>query len=55
MHELNKQQNAKKEEVLVSQVIYTVSMMNHGAGRMLLDCQPDLVPHLFPDSRVAKE
>ena len=54
MHELNKQQNAQKEEILVSQVHYTAAMMYHGAGRMVVDCQADLMPHLFPDSKVAK-
>ena len=54
MQELNKKQNAKKEAVLVSQVHYTAAMMYHGAGRLVVDCQADLMPHLFPDSMVAK-
>ena len=54
MHELNKNQNATKEGVLVSQVHYTAAMMYHNAGRLIIDCQADLMPHLFPDSKVAK-
>ena len=54
MHDLSKQQNAKKEAVLVSQVHYTAAMMYHGAGRLAVDCQAELMPHLFPDSMVAK-
>ena len=44
MQELNKKQNAKKEAVLVSQVHYTAAMMYHGAGRLVVDCQADLMP-----------
>ena len=40
--------------MLVSQVHYTAAMMYHGAGRLVVDCQADLMPHLFPDSMVAK-
>ena len=54
MHELSQAKNAKTEAVLVSQVQYTACMMYHGVARGSVDCQPEMFPHLFPDSKIAK-
>ena len=55
MFELQKDKTANKESVLKSQVCYTASMMYHGAGRNFIDCHAEMVPHLFPDSKIAKK
>ena len=54
MEDLHKAQNASKEAVLVSQVHYTAAMMYHGSTSDFIDCQVDLFPHLFGDSKIAK-
>ena len=54
MEELQQVQVGRKEKLLIAQIKYTAASMFHGSSGSVVDCDANLMPHLFHDSQVVK-